>query len=153
MYEDKLIYAQKTNKWVLNPFKKQREIRKLVTDFSKNYRVYEFLNSYLRSYGIRTIDEELKLSNNLIEVENDSSPLLLETGISFLHKDNRYKPWYHEELSLPTRFDFSMFDPDTSLTNTFLSNQNLFSSDIFSDTDEVLLEDDNYLSIDQQVLD
>ena len=46
-----------------------------------------------------------------------------------------------------------MFDPDTSLTNTFLSNQNLFSSDIFSDTDEVLLEDDNYLSIDQQVLD
>ena len=153
MYEDKLIYAQKTNKWVLNPFKKQREIRKLVTDFSKNYRVYEFLNSYLRSYGIRTIDEELKLSNNLIEVENDPSPLLLETGISFLHKDNRYKPWYHEELSLPTRFDFSMFDPDTSLTNTFLSNQNLFSSDIFSDTDEVLLEDDNYLSIDQQVLD
>ena len=96
------------------------------------------------SQNIRTIDEDLKLSNNLIEVESDPSPLLLETGISFLHKDNRYKPWYHEELNLPTQFDFSMFDPDMSLTNTFLSNQDLFSSDMV----EILPEDDDYLSED-----
>ena len=148
-YEDKLVYAQRTNKWALNPFKKQREISNLITNFNKSYRLYEFLNSYLRSYGIRTVDEDLKLSRNLIEVEKDPSPLLPETVISFLHKDNRYKPWYHEELNLPTRFDFSMFDPDTSLTNTFLSNQDLFSSDIFPDTVEDLSEDDSYLDVEQ----
>ena len=100
---------------------------------------YNFLVAYLHSFGINTFDDEIKIATNNADIQDEPSLLLTNGMMTFLQKDNRYKPWYHEEIYIPEFTDFSHYDPDSSLTDLFLINQELFSPIVlFSETPPVL---------------
>lgn len=121
------------NKFLQNFTGKQSPQSKITKDS------YNFLVAYLHSFGINTFDDEIKIATNNADIQDEPSLLLTNGMMTFLQKDNRYKPWYHEEIYIPEFTDFSYYDPDSSLTDLFLITQELFSPVVlFSETPPVL---------------
>ena len=112
----------------------------------------EFLESYLNSFGLLSVEDDLKISSQNFEMEVNSSLTSPEALVTFLRTDKRYKPWYHEEIQMPECTNLPLYDPYASLTNILLLRQDDLFPNIFLEQVSITDLDDAKISIDQEYI-
>ena len=80
----------------------------------------KFLTQLLQSYNVLTPEDLARISQNMYELKDEPTAKLPTSLRTFLYKDTRYHPWYHEEIQLPTTIFTDELDFDSQLTNTML---------------------------------
>ena len=133
-FEQKWYLQELIGRFTRTPLEMRQRANISKTKYLQTKQTLEFLKSYLNSFGVISIEDELKIASQDYELESDPSSIVSNSLTSVLQTDKRYKPWYHEEIQMPDHMNFLSYDPDASLMNSFLSQQDELFPDVFTDT-------------------